>query len=449
MKKPQLGERSHYIIIISLFLILVNLTLGIFMIYLSREAMITQIQGRMLDIANTAADMLNGDDLKNLTKDDLDTKEYQDAIHTLEGFQNNIQLQYIYCIQQVGEKEFAFSIDPTKDDPGEFGEAVVYTDALYQASQGKAAVDREPYEDRWGSFYSAYSPVFDSQGDVAAIVAVDFSAEWFQEEVHKLVRTVMIVCGLSLLIGALIVVIIMEQIRRRNRQIYAELNALADSVEDLVNEVSITTHAEHSHPIVTEAKYNGSDISDLSEKIHAMQDSLRQEIISVRHMAYVDALTGVGNTAAYMQAVSRLNDQIRNGDAAFSIAAFDLNGLKKINDNFGHDNGDKALIDAVGVIVRVFGKEDVYRIGGDEFLAIVPICDKARMERLFDSFDKELEAENQKEKTYDIPISISKGCAFFDKEEDNEFKTVFRRADTTMYQDKDEFYERTGNGERR
>lgn len=86
MKKPQLGERSHYIIIISLFLILVNFTLGIFMIYLSREAMITQIQGRMLDIANTAADMLNGDDLKNLTKDDLDTKEYQDAIHTLEGF---------------------------------------------------------------------------------------------------------------------------------------------------------------------------------------------------------------------------------------------------------------------------------------------------------------------------------------------------------------------------
>ena len=167
MKKLKIGERSSYLIIISVFLILVNVTLGVFLISLSQRALTAQIEGRMLDIANTAADMLDGDDLKKLKKEDYDTKEYQDIIKTLQGFQSNIQLQYIYCIQRVGEKEFAFSVDATKDDPGEFGDPIVYTDALYEASLGTASVDKVPYEDAWGRFYSAYSPVFDSIGGVA------------------------------------------------------------------------------------------------------------------------------------------------------------------------------------------------------------------------------------------------------------------------------------------
>ena len=46
---------------------------------------------------------------------------------------------------------------------------LVYTDALYEASKGYAAADNKQYEDAWGTFYSAYSPVFDSDGKVAGI----------------------------------------------------------------------------------------------------------------------------------------------------------------------------------------------------------------------------------------------------------------------------------------
>ncbi len=58
------------------------------------------------------------------------------------------------------------------------------TDALYQASLGKPSVDKVPYEDSWGRFYSAYSPVFDSNGKVAGIVAVDFSADWYDKQIR-------------------------------------------------------------------------------------------------------------------------------------------------------------------------------------------------------------------------------------------------------------------------
>ena len=75
-----------------------------------------------------------------------------------------------------GNGNFSFSVDPAPDDPGEFGAPVVYTEALYKASLGIPSVDEVAYTDAWGRFYSAYSPVFNSNGKVAGIVATDFSA---------------------------------------------------------------------------------------------------------------------------------------------------------------------------------------------------------------------------------------------------------------------------------
>ena len=443
-KAHHIGARSGYIIIVSVFLILLNITLGVVLIRLSSDALITQIEERMLDVANTAADMLDGDELEKLTKDDADTPEYQRVVDTLSNFWSNIQLKYIYCIQQVGEREFAFSIDPTQPDPGEFGEPVVYTDALYEASKGTASVDKVPYEDAWGRFYSAYSPVFDSQGNVANIVAVDFSAEWYEEQVHMLMRTVLIICVLSLLAGGLITFIVTQRTRKRNRQLYAELNSLADNIEDLVDEVRHTSRAERSPEPDAEYEPSGGDIRDLSKKIHKMQDKLRAEIAEVHRMAYIDALTAVGNTAAYIETAGQLNSQIKDGTARFGVAFFDLNGLKMVNDSFGHEMGDKMLIDAANVVVRVFRKENVYRVGGDEFVAIVSTDSSEEMDSLFEKVEKELEKENTIDKAYQYPISLSKGYAVYRRGEDYEFKSVFQRADVAMYQDKDAYYAQNG-----
>ena len=449
MKKKHFGEHSRYIFIFSIFLIVLNVTLGIILINLSRNAIITQIEGRMLDVANTAADLLNGDELEKLTKDDADTPEYKKVADTLSNFWSNIQLKYIYCVKQVGEREFVFTIDPTQPDPGEFGEPVVYTDALNEAGKGNATVDKIPYEDSWGRFYSAYSPVFDSEGKVAGIVAVDFSAEWYEDQIAAQTWTVLIICVLSLLAGGLIVFIVTEKVRRSNQLLHEQLNSLAANIEDLVNEVSITTHTEHNHPLDNDTVTSGDNIRDLSEKINSMQENLRVEIGCVHQMAYIDALTSVGNTTAYMETVSVLDGQIDEGTAAFSVAAFDLNGLKRTNDTYGHASGDKTLIDAANVICRVFGKENVYRVGGDEFVVIVSTDSSEDMDDLFKKFESELEEENKKEKAYQYPISVSKGYSIYQKEKDNEFKTVFLRADVAMYRDKDEFYAKKGDRERR
>ncbi len=446
MKKKKFGERSGYIMIVSIFLIVLNIVLGVFLINRSQKAIITQIEGRMLDITNTAAAMLDGDKLKNLTKDDYYSKDYQDAIKTLAVFQEHIKLEYIYCIQQKSEKEFVFSVDPTEDDPGEFGSPIVFTEALYNASKGHADVDKQAYADEWGVFYSAYSPVFDSDGNVAIIVAVDFSSDWYDEQVFALVRTVLIICAVSLLLGGLIVFLITQHTHRRNRRLYAQLNSLADNIENLVGEVSATTHAKLSHHFSNPSDSRGNEIKDLSHKINTMQDSLLLEIESVHRLAYIDALTAVGNTAAYIDRTNKINDQIKDGTADFSVIVFDLNGLKQINDRYGHELGDKALMDTADVISKVFLKENVYRIGGDEFLVILPHSDEDKIKKLFGILDEELEAENKKEK---FPLYISKGYSIYEKGKDSEFKNVSHRADVNMYRDKDNFYKTHTEIERR
>lgn len=162
VKKVRLSRTSINVIFACVFLLAVNAVLGFLLMNQSRQSLKTLIYNRMLDISNTAADMLDGDVLEDIRAEDADTPGYRAVLRTLTYFQDNIDLEYIYCIRDLGGGNFVFTVDPTVEDPGEFGSPIVYTDALYRASLGTASVDSEPYEDDWGRFYSAYSPVFDS-----------------------------------------------------------------------------------------------------------------------------------------------------------------------------------------------------------------------------------------------------------------------------------------------
>ena len=96
-----------------------------------------------------------------------------------------------------------------------------------------------------------------------------------------------------------------------------------------------------------------------------------------------------------------------------------------INDDFGHDEGDKLIIEVSKDILQVFGGNRIYRVGGDEFVAILDDPDPS--EKILKV--KELLAKK-----------ISIGYATYDPEIDRTYSDVFHRADNAMYVDKREFY---------
>ena len=89
MPGRKLSLRVRVILLVSVFLLTSNVLLGMALMRQSRNAMKTQINERMLDIVNTAAAMLDGDVLENLTAEDVGTPEYQAVLNTLIRFRDN------------------------------------------------------------------------------------------------------------------------------------------------------------------------------------------------------------------------------------------------------------------------------------------------------------------------------------------------------------------------
>ena len=295
MKKKSISLTTQVTISIILLVIVANAMLGIFMMIKTRQTMKAQISERMLDISNTAADFLNGDVLEKLTAKDEYTINYKAIQKKLTIFRDNINLEYIYCIKDMGNKNFVFSVDPSLDDPAEFGTPVAYTDALYAASLGTAAVDEEPYTDAWGTFYSAYSPVFNSKGEVAGIVAVDFSAEWFNAQIRSSVYTILISTVMSLVIGGLLVIYVTIRIRKRFKQLGTELSELSVDIDMLTRDLDENADGGSASAAAAEDDDKISspdDISKLSKRLHATHDELKRYInhLNTREKNMITAL---------------------------------------------------------------------------------------------------------------------------------------------------------------
>ena len=450
-KKLRSRTTSQYLVILIVFLIFVNAFLGFLLSFQSASAMRAQIQGRMLDISNTAAAMLDGDTLRNISPENKGSPEYENVMKTLSYFQNNIELKFIYCIRDLGNKNFVFGLDPS-DDPGEFGSPITYTDALYRASKGTPSVDDVPYKDSWGEFYSAYSPVFDSFGRVAGIVAVDFSKEWNDAPITMLVLTTVVITTVSLFIAGIIAITLTSKNRKRLSVVNKQLNELADNFEKLMrgvrnmSGVNVAAETKQKEKLLYTAD---DDIDSIRMKILALQDELYEQIENVQEQAFIDGMTGVRNKAAYLNTEKNINEMIRLGCASFSVIVFDLNGLKMINDDLGHEFGDMAIIDATKALSSVYSKGEVFRIGGDEFIVIINTSSEAEVQNSISRLEYRIAAENAEEKAYRMPLTMSMGYAIYDPETDKEYKEVFHRADKRMYDDKAAYYRTHGDRRRR
>ena len=280
IKKMSLRVRA--VLLVTVLLLTTNIALGAVMQSRAKEAVKTQIDKRMLDIVNTAASMLDGDALQKLTPDDAGTPEYQTVMDTLRCFQNNIELSYIYCIRDLGNKQFVFGLDPSEKEPGEYGEPITYTKALHRASLGFAAVDGEPYEDRWGRFYSAYSPVFNSAGKVAGIVAVDFDAAWYERQINQSRILVVIVCFLFLAVAIALTLYLTGMYERQINNTRNNVSALARDMDALMREI-VKTGGGAGLP---EASDNDASMQALSNSISSLRQNLQKYTSNARTQAH-------------------------------------------------------------------------------------------------------------------------------------------------------------------
>lgn len=209
------------------------------------------------------------------------------------------------------------------------------------------------------------------------------------------------------------------------RKIVAPLKKIADASVKLSNG---DYNVEFVHSNVSEIELLNTAFENMATHLHEREKELR-------FFANRDSLTGLRNTTSYKSWVAEFDREIASKTANFGVVVFDVNRLKETNDVYGHDVGDKLIVSVAKVISDVFKRSPVFRIGGDEFLAVLRHGDLEDCEKLFIQLDLEC-ANTFVEENSKIPISIARGFARFDSEKDLHFNDVFKRADYAMYENK-------------
>ena len=278
----KMSLRVRAALLVAVLLLTTNLGLGALLASQAHDAMKTLIDGRMLDIVNTAAALLDGDILKKLEAEDQDTPEYQAMMGTLLSFAKNINLAYIYCVRDMGNRQFVFTLDPDEEEPAEFGSPIEYTDALYAASLGTPAVDDQTTVDRWGRFYSAYSPVFDSEGKVAGIVAADFDAVWYEGQINQNTVTIIVGCLVFLGIVIALTLYLTGQYEKQMATVKTNLTGLAEDMNAVMREFTRNS----GKAVLPETEIGQGGVQELSNRISVLRDGLRQYVSNASTQAH-------------------------------------------------------------------------------------------------------------------------------------------------------------------
>ncbi len=212
-----------------------------------------------------------------------------------------------------------------------------------------------------------------------------------------------------------------------------------EAVDDIVYRI---VPAGVESPGGTWVSTTGRAIRDADQRVVAavatLRDITEQRVTTqgLRDLSLTDELTGLLNRRGFLVSAAERVTTARRTLAPVALLYADINGLKRINDGLGHEQGDRAIEDAARVLRQVFRDGDVVaRLGGDEFVALLPnlapASGDALLRRLAEAV--RLHAERQ---TRPYRLSMSTGLTFMDEAGTRSLEELLAEADRRMYERK-------------
>jgi len=163
----------------------------------------------------------------------------------------------------------------------------------------------------------------------------------------------------------------------------------------------------------------------------------RRKEVHLRFMARHDALTGLLNRYSLDEYAAREIARADRGHQNLSLVVLDLDNFKRVNDRYGHAAGDQVLVQAAQRIYEVIREGDIaFRVGGEEFLVLLPGADREVAGRVAERLravlvDQPFECPEQS-----VTVSTSVGVVTFDPSRED-WESLLRRADRALYRAKD------------
>lgn len=300
------------------------------------------------------------------------------------------------------------------------------------------------WDNEWGHTYGYYTPLI-INGQKVGLVVSEIDVKTVNQAVLRNTLQQIGLVGLVVVIGVIMMMMLIfrlfiEPTRRleENVRIYANYKDadIADRIlEDYTGRDELSSLGRQFAKMINELT---SYMENLMRATRELDDT-RQHAEEMTELANKDPLTGIRNKNAFDKEIQRLRWELQNGEKEFGFVMLDLNDLKHLNDNYGHERGNSAVKKLCKMVCSVFEHSPVFRVGGDEFVAVLLRQDYHQVDELVARLEAEL-AKCGNDETLDPweRISAAYGVALYDESIDGSVGNVFQRADKAMYTRKQE-----------
>lgn len=237
--------------------------------------------------------------------------------------------------------------------------------------------------------------------------------------------------------GVVVLLILLAAVVAVNKSV----TAITYPLELLGRDIKIISDGDLSYRA---AVYRNDEIGDITSGMNEMVDRLnftlnelmssQQHADAMSRLATLDTLTGIRNKTAFDSQAALQAEALANGDTEFGFALLDLNNLKVINDNYGHEKGDIAIKNLSRIICEVFEHSPAFRVGGDEFVVLLKNEDYRNIDALVRRFNMRIRVSSA-DRTAEPwnRVSAAIGYALYDQRLDSGIESVLARADKEMY----------------
>lgn len=230
-------------------------------------------------------------------------------------------------------------------------------------------------------------------------------------------RRFLVLAGLSLYAGLGYLLVLWLAIRDRGMELQLSIEVLQWFIFSLICVGFVLT---------------GSLINALRTRLSEKNRELAEALEQVREMAIRDELTGLFNRRHVLDILGQQQALAESGDYTFSICYLDLDHFKPINDRFGHGVGDQVLKRFAGIARETLRDADYTgRLGGEEFILMLPDTDVEEACRVADRLRQTLQDTDFHDLDPELSVTVSVGVAEYRANED--LDTMMARADAALY----------------
>lgn len=446
------------------FIMILCLILSTLTYFTYTDSLYESYEKRMSDIIDYVQSHIDIEDLSECVETGVESKKYKELMNFMDAIMEDFDIHYLYIVYPIiDEKPGMLNIlsADTKygrqyEPDGYYLGSISYDDyaidelkLYYDAMMTNDGRDITFFKDfsAWGYDYTGARALIDSKGNKFALLCVDIEiSELLKDIGNYTFANIMLIVSL----GTIFIALFLTWINRNFTDPITKLEKSVVEFADIAHEQKDPKKLIYHTPDIS----TKNEVESLKDAIERLSVDMREYVTDmvdaqgkvedmkskVSHMdmvVYQDALTHVKNKAWYDNIKKRVNDDIAAGKAVFGIIMLDLNNLKKINDNYGHEHGDDYISGACHEVCIIYDHSPVFRIGGDEFVVLLEKNDYENREGLFqkliDTFDNIFKDESKEPwERY----SIAAGMAIYDSAIDKSMDDVFKRADELMYHNK-------------